>query len=458
MNKNAKVSLAIVTFGSFFGILSSTLMSTALPSIMKTFSITTSMGQWLTNGYILVNAIMIPTSAFLLKKFSFKNLYLFFSIIFLLGTIFGALSHEYIFLITGRMIQAIGAGVMMPLVNVMAMNSADRHNQGKIMGIIGLAFNFAPVIGPTLSGFILSVLSWRYLFILVIPFTAIDIILSITFLQSNHQETKLKFNTKGLILSSLGLLFLLYGLSNIGTANFITFNIGGSSLIGLVILILFVLTQRNDESPFINLSIFNYKQYNVAVIINMILMVTMYSNAIIIPILVQNVMHYSALQSGLVVMPGAMFTAIMSPISGRLYDRFGVKRLVISGLIIDCIGTGLQSFTTLSTSILVVTLGQTIRQMGLCQVLIPIQTQALASIPHEILPDGVATYNTLRQVAASFGTALLVGIISMSTRANPSNYLNSELIGIKIGFVVSLGMIIVCLIMTRWLVSRTSTN
>ncbi|WP_334330093.1 DHA2 family efflux MFS transporter permease subunit [Companilactobacillus sp. HBUAS59699] len=456
MNKRAKLSLAIVTIGSFFGVLSSTLMSTALPSIMKTFSITTSMGQWLTNGYILVNAIMIPTSAFLLKKFSFKNLYLFFSTIFLLGTIFGALSQQYVFLITGRMIQAIGAGVMMPLVNVMAMNAADRQDQGKVMGIIGLAFNFAPVVGPTLSGFVLSVLSWRYLFILVIPFTAINILLSIVFLQNNHKETKLKFNTKGLILSSLGLLFLLYGLSNIGTTNFFTFDIGGSTLVGLIILTLFVLTQQHAESPFINFKIFNYKQYNVAVVINMILMVTMYSNSIIIPILVQNVMHYSALQSGLVVLPGATFTAIMSPISGRLYDRFGVRRLVISGLIVDCIGTGLQSFTTLSTSILVVTLGQTIRQMGLCQVLIPIQTQALSSIPHDILPDGVATYNTLRQVAASFGTALLVGIISMSTRAHPGNYLVSELVGIKVGFVVSLGMIIVCLIMTHWLVSKNN--
>ncbi|APX72222.1 DHA2 family efflux MFS transporter permease subunit [Companilactobacillus allii] len=458
MNKRTKLSLAIITIGSFFGVLSSTLMSTALPSIMKTFSITTSMGQWLTNGYILVNALMIPTSAYLLKKFSFKKLYLFFSTIFLLGTIFGALSQQYVFLITGRMIQAIGAGVMMPLVNVSAMNSATRHNQGKIMGIIGLAFNFAPVIGPTMSGFVLSVLSWRYLFILVIPFTAINIILSIIFLTNDHQETKLKFNTKGLILSSLGLLFLLYGLSNIGTTDFLTFNIGGATLIGIVILVLFVLTQRHDESPFINFKIFNYKQYNIAVIINMILMVTMYSNSIIIPILVQNVMHYSALQSGLVVLPGATFTAIMSPISGRLYDRFGVKRLVISGLIIDCIGTGLQSFTTLSTPILIVTLGQTIRQMGLCQVLIPIQTQALASIPNKILPDGVATYNTLRQVAASFGTALLVGIISMSTRANPGNYLASELAGIKIGFVVSLLMIVVCLVMTHWLVSRNAVE
>ncbi|WP_125567653.1 DHA2 family efflux MFS transporter permease subunit [Companilactobacillus insicii] len=456
MNKKPKLSLAIVTIGSFFGILSSTLMSTALPSIMKTFSITTSMGQWLTNGYILVNAIMIPTSAFLLKKFSFKNLYIFFSTIFLLGTIFGALSQQYIFLITGRMIQAIGAGVMMPLVNVMAMNSADRQNQGKIMGIIGLAFNFAPVVGPTLSGFVLSVLSWRYLFILVIAFTAINIVLSFIFLENSHKETKLKFNTTGLILSSLGLLFLLYGLSNIGTTDLFTFSIGGSTVIGLIILILFVLTQKHSESPFINLKIFNYRQYNVAVVINMILMVTMYSNSIIIPILVQNVMHYSALQSGLVVLPGATFTAIMSPISGRLYDKFGVKRLVISGLIVDCLGTGLQSFTTLSTSILVVTLGQTIRQMGLCQVLIPIQTQALSSIPHEVLPDGVATYNTLRQVAASFGTALLVGIISMFTRANPNNYLISELVGIKVGFVVSLGMIIVCLIMTHWLVSKNA--
>lgn len=456
MSKETKLSLWIVTIGSFFGVLSSTLMSTALPSIMTTFGITASSGQWLTNGYIMVNAIMIPTSAFLMKRFSFRKLYLLFSIIFLLGTIFGAFAQQYVLLIIGRMIQAIGAGVMMPLVNVLAMSEASKKSRGAIMGIIGLAFNFAPVVGPTLSGFILSQFSWRFLFIFVIPFTAINIILAIMYLPGLSKKQEVSFNTLGLILSSFGLLFLLFGLSNIGTTKALSFHVIGAIIIGLIILVIFVFTQTRAHSPFINLKVFRRQQYDVATVINMLLMITMYGNTIIIPLLVQNVMHYSALVSGLVILPGATSTAILSPISGRLYDRFGIKRLVVIGLTIDVIGTTMQSFVTKDTSILTVTFGQFVRQLGLVLVLIPIQTHALSSVPSMMISDAVALFNTLRQVAASVGTAILVGIISVTENLTPGHHLVGELSGIKVGFVVSIGMILLCLVMTIWLKSENS--
>ncbi|WP_300561452.1 MDR family MFS transporter [Companilactobacillus sp.] len=458
MKKEMRVSLFIVLFGSFFGVLSSTMMTTALPSVMRVFHVSYSSAQWLTNGYMLANALMIPTSAFLMKKFSFKNLFLTFSTIFFIGSLIGTVANQYLILIAGRMIQAVGAGVMIPLVNVIAMRAADAKHRGSVMGIIGVVFNFSPIVGPTVSGFILDSLSWRYLFSLTMPFTLISIILAIIFMPKVKHETELTFNVKGLITASFGLLCLLWAFSNIGEYNVISFNIGGLFILGLFFGWLFLKTQGHSKNPFINLKVFEHSQFNIANILNMILMVTMYGNTILLPILVQNVMHKSALISGLVLFPGALVTFIMSPISGKLFDKYPVKNLVLIGITIDCIGTFLQVLINKDTSIWTVTLGQTIRQFGLVLVLIPIQTQALSYLPAELIPDGVALYNTLRQVAASFGTALLIAIITVSNQHENIHTISGELVGIKIGFAACLTLLLCCFIFIRKLYTKISAN
>ncbi len=457
MKKSMRVSLFIVLFGSFFGVLSSTMMTTALPSIMRVFHISYSSAQWLTNGYMLANALMIPTSAFLMKKFSFKSLFLTFSTIFLLGSLIGTIADQYLVLIIGRMVQAIGAGVMIPLVNVIAMRAADKKHRGSVMGIIGVVFNFSPIIGPTVSGFILDSLSWRYLFSLTMPFTLLSIILAIFFMPKVEHKTELIFNVKGLLTASFGLLCLLWAFSNIGEYNFVSFNILGLLILGSFFAFLFMKTQRHSQNPFINLNVFKHTQFNVANILNMILMVTMYGNTILLPILVQNVMHRSALISGLVLLPGAMVTFIMSPISGKMFDKYPVRNLVLIGITIDCIGTFLQVMINKNTSILTITLGQTIRQFGLVLVLIPIQTQALSFLPMDLVPDGVALYNTLRQVAASFGTALLIAIITISNQHENVGTITGELVGIKLGFLSCLLLLFCCFIFIRKLYTRDRT-
>lgn len=456
MKKGMRVTLFIVLFGSFFGVLSSTMMTTALPSVMRVFHVSYSSAQWLTNGYMLANALMIPTSAYLMKKFSFKNLFLTFSIIFFVGSLIGATADRYLILIAGRMIQAIGAGVMIPLVNVIAMRAADKKHRGAVMGIIGVVFNFSPIVGPTVSGVILDSLSWRYLFSLTIPFTLLSIILAIIIMPKIKHKTELTFNVKGLVTASFGLLSLLWGFSNIGEYDFPSFNILGLLIIGVLFAWLFIRSQAGSKNPFINLNVFQHVQFNVASILNMILMVTMYGNTILLPILVQNVMHKSALISGLVLLPGAMVTFFMSPISGKLFDKYPVKNLVMIGITIDCIGTFLHILINHNTSILTITLGQTIRQFGLVLVLIPIQTQALTFLPADLLPDGVAMYNTLRQVAASFGTALLIAVITISNQHENVGTITGELVGIKLGFGVCLLLLMTCFIFIRKLYTTKS--
>lgn len=306
MSRKNSFILIIMIIGTFFGVMCSTMTNLALPTFMKVFNISSSRVQWVSNGYLLVNAIMIPVSAYLIKRYSYKLLFVSFTALFGVGTLFGACASNFTLLVIGRMIQAMGTGIMMPLVNVMAMVYASKGQQGKVMGLVGLAFNFSPIIGPSVAGLILDNFNWRYLFILILPFTVLTLILSFIFMPNIAKIEKLKFNYWGLISCSLGLWFLLDSFSNFGSSDFLSFRVLGSMIIGLIFLISFVITQWPSKNPFVNLHVFSNKQFKIATIVNCLLVSTMYGNTILIPLLVQDVMHQSALVTGLVILPGAI--------------------------------------------------------------------------------------------------------------------------------------------------------
>lgn len=364
-NKRISRSLIVMVFGTFFGILCSTLMNTGLPQLMTAFHISEAQVQWVTNGYMLVNALMIPVSAYLIKRFLFRNLYILATLIFLAGTLLGALCHAFILVIVARMIQAVGAGMMMPLVNVLAIRYAEPAKKGAIMGIIGLAFNFSPIIGPTVSGVILDYLSWRYLFIIIIPFILITLVASLIILPKIPHNESPHFDSRGFVLVSIGLWCILMGLSNISTASFLSWQVGGLLLIGVGFSLIFVKSQLGHADPLINLHVFNHGQFVTATLVNMLIVATMYGNTILLPLLIQTIQHRSALVSGLVILPGALLTGTLSRLSGRLYDRISVKRLVAIGLSIDCAGTLLQALIGTSSSPVILAIFQAVRQLGL---------------------------------------------------------------------------------------------
>lgn len=455
--KNQRIShaLVIMVFGTFFGLLCSTLMNIALPTFMNVFHISEAQVQWVTNGYMLVNALMIPVSSFLIKRFPFKNLFIIFSGIFLLGTIIGAIAWSFNLVVIARMIQALGAGMMMPLVNVLAIRYAKPGKKGQIMGIIGLAFNCAPILGPAISGFLLHFFSWRYLFLLIIPFAVITLLLSFFLLPKIPHNEHPRFNTLALILITGGLWSLLMGLSNVSNNHLLSFNVAGYVLIGLAFLLLFFLNQRHSSRQLINFGIFSHKQFVFATVINMLITSTMYGNAILIPLLVQIVLGKSTVVSAIAVLPGAILTGLLSTTSGRFYDIYPIKILVGTGLIIDIIGTIGQAAIGARSSVLMITLFQTVRQFGLVTMLIPLQTQALSLLPNEIVPDAVATFNTLRQIAAAFGTALIVSIVGIVNHLahNPSSHL-----GIQAGFLLCLCLLLTSLYLSTKLYHKISSQ
>lgn len=453
-SKASKQVLAILMVGCFIGFLNQTLMNTALPDVMAEFKITPALGQWLTNGYMLVNGIMVPLTAFLIQRFTTRQLYLSALIIFGSGTLLAGLAPNYPTLIAGRMIQAMGGGIFGPLMNVVIMNLFPVDRRGRAMGVIGLALNFAPTLGPTISGWIVTYLSWRYLFFMVAPLVAIDLILACYFLHNIGEQRFLRFDFIGVVLSSLGLGALLVGFSNAGAGSWTAFNVWGYILIGLIITLVFIYQQTHAKITLINFNVFKYRQFNIAVLINVVLMIALYGGAILLPLYMQVVRGHSAFLSGLVLLPGALVTALLSPVSGSLYDKYGARNLALIGLLINAVGTLALGIMNFNTGIWYIMLWQTIRQVGLVIVIMPVQTEAFSALPLKLVPDGSAAFTTIRQLAASFGTALLVTVMALV--ANQLTYqghtnISSQLSGIQVTYGLAMGLVLIAALLTRLL-------
>ena len=416
LSRKRKFILSIMILGTFFGIMCSTMMNIALPTLMKDFNLSSARVQWVSNGYMLVNALMIPVSAYLIKKYCYRNLFIIFTAIFGIGTIIGAIAPTFQVIVLGRMIQAIG-------------------------------FNFSPIIGPSVAGLILDFFSWRYLFILVLPFIAITLILS--WIEMPHLATKEnpQFNVTGLITCSISLWFLLNVFSNFGSLPFLSFGVAGALFIGLLFLIIFVGTQWHSKHPYVNLRIFRHTQFTLAIMVNCLLVSTMYGNTILLPLLVQNVMHQSAFVSGLVILPGALSTGLLSPISGRLFDKYPIRWMVTYGLIVDLIGTAMQAFIGVHSGAIFAAFWQWVRQFGIVMLLIPLQTEALAILPKNQLPDGVAMFNTTRQVAASFGMAFVVAMVNLTDN---HYHVGTSAVGIQVGFITCFAILCFALVIAQF--------
>lgn len=421
--------LIVMLMGAFVTILNQTLMNVALPSIMKDFGITASQGQWLSTGFMLVNGVMIPTTAFLIERFTTRQLYLFAMITFAIGTLIGGFAQNYPMLIAGRMIQAVGAGVVMPLLTVVVLNLFPIERRGRAMGLIGLAMNFAPAIGPTLSGWIVQQFDWRNLFLLIVPFAILDIIVAIFLLRNVGKRTFPKLDVWGVIFSTIGFGSLLLGFSNAGDHEWLTMKVLGFILLGLAVLTVFIIYEGGKKAPLLNFKVFKNPTFTLTTVISFFVMMGLFGGMLLLPIYLQNVRGFSPLDSGLVLLPGALMTAVLSPVTGMMFDRFGAKYLSLIGLIIMTVSTFMFTNMDETTTLTYIVIVQTIRASGMAMVMMPLQTAALNALPLSLASHGSAMFNTMRQVAGSIGTAALITVMSKSAASFGKSLPASEMIG-----------------------------
>ncbi|RFU61763.1 DHA2 family efflux MFS transporter permease subunit [Peribacillus glennii] len=407
--------LAVLMIGAFIAFLNNTLLNIALPSIMKDLDVVASTVQWLTTGFMLVNGILIPTTAFLIQKYSVRRLFLVAMGLFTVGTIIAGIAHTFPILLAGRMVQASGTAIMMPLLMNVMLVSFPIEKRGTAMGIFGLILMSAPAIGPTLSGWIVEHYDWRMLFHFVTPIAAVIFLSGVLLLKDKKEKVDIRLETFSLLLSSVGFGGLLYGFSSAGNRGWDSPHVFLALIAGAIALVWFILRQLRQESPMLNFRIFKYPMFSLSSAITMVLNMAMFSGMLLLPIYVQTIRGISPFDAGLMLLPGAILMSLMSPITGRLFDKFGGRILAIVGLAITTITTYYLSTLTFDTTYTYLMILHAIRMLGISMVMMPVSTNGLNQLPARFYPHGTAMNNTLNQVSGAIGTALLVTVMSNRT-------------------------------------------
>ena len=410
--------IAILFIGAFVAFLNNTLLNVALPSIMKDFDVEASTVQWLATGYMLITGILVPASAFLITRFKNKTLFVTSMFIFVIGTALAIWSPTFAVLLTARMVQAVGAAVMGPLLMNVMLVSFPVEKRGTALGIFGLVMIMAPAIGPTLSGFLVEHFSWHYLFIVILPFAVIALLLAI-FKFDNIMETRhVTIDILSVILSTIGFGGLLYGFSTASSAGWDAFKVWGTIAIGAIGLIVFVVRQIKLEKPLLSLETYKSPMFALSSAISVVNAMALFSGMILIPLYVQNVRGIEPLDAGLMLLPGALIMGIMSPITGKLFDKIGPRPLAVVGMTIIIVTTYFFTQLELTTTYVHLILIYSIRMLGISLVMMPIMTNGLNSLPQRLNPHGTAINNTLQQVAGAIGSAVMITI--MTNRAKSS--------------------------------------
>ncbi|WP_404331829.1 MDR family MFS transporter [Mesobacillus maritimus] len=404
--------VALLLAGTFIAILNQTLMITAIPPIMEEMNITANSAQWLTTIFMLVNGIMIPVSAFLLERFTTRQLFITAMSVFALGTLVAGLAPNFGVLLLGRVIQSSGAGVMLPLMQTVFFMIFPVHKRGAAMGLVGLVISFAPAIGPALSGWVTEHYSWRVLFYIIFPIALIDIIIASKVLKNVTEVSRPKVDVFSIMLSSLGFGGLLFGFTSAGNTGWLAPVTLLSLAVGAISLLVFILRQFRLAHPMLEFRVFKQSLFPQAIVIGMITFMGLIGVETIIPLFMQNMREFTAFEAGLALLPGALITGLLSPITGRVFDRIGARWLVITGLTIMTGASFLYINLGPTTSFTYITIVYSLRMFGMSMVMMPVSTAALNRLPKHLIAHGAAMDNTLKMVAASVGTAVLVTVMT----------------------------------------------
>ncbi len=436
-NINRVPLMIVLISGAFIAILNQTLLGTALPHIMRDLEIDAATAQWLQSIFMLVNGIMIPVTAFLIERFTTRALFLTAMGSFAIGTLVAGLAPGFTILMVGRILQAAGAGIMMPLMQTIMFLVFPVEKRGSAMGMFGLVIAFAPAIGPTLSGWLVEHFPWRSLFFVVLPIAIIDIIVAYKILVNVTKQTFPRVDITSIILSTLGFGGLLYGFSMAGDINhgWLSPMVYIPLIVGAITLFFFIRRQLRLKKPILEFRIFKYNMFTLTTAIGMVSFLSMIGGAIILPIMMQDYLGFSAFESGLALLPGAVLMGLMNPVTGRLFDKYGGRWLAVIGLGLLSGTTFLFSILTTETTFLYITIVNAFRMFGIAMVMMPVTTAGLNQLPANLIPHGTAMNNTMRQMSGAIGTALLVSI--MMNQALPSEGLSGMIFGVNVSFFVA---------------------
>ncbi|RJT87107.1 DHA2 family efflux MFS transporter permease subunit [Cryobacterium melibiosiphilum] len=386
-------------------------MGVALPHLMTDLSITATAAQWLTTAFMLTMAVVIPITGFLLQRFNTRPVFMAAMALFSAGTLIAAIAPGFEVLLVGRIVQATGTAIMMPLLMTTVMTLVPASSRGKTMGNISIVISVAPAIGPTISGIILSVLDWRWMFILVLPIALGALALGAARIKNVSTPRAVPLDVFSVVLSAFGFGGFVYGLSNLSSssAGWLPLGVGVVALAGFVLRQLFL--QRTDRA-LLDLRTFTSRTFTTVVLMLSVSMMALFGTIILLPIYMQTVLGLDALATGLLLLPGGLTMGILAPFVGRIFDRFGPTVLLVPGTIVVSAALWSMTLMTERTEPWMLLIAHVAMSAGLAFIFTPLFTSGLGSLRPSLYSHGSAVVGTVQQLAGAIGTALFIAVMS----------------------------------------------
>ncbi|EKF85077.1 MDR family MFS transporter [Methanobacterium formicicum] len=415
--------LILLLVGGFMSMLNETALNIAFPHIMGQFNISAGTVQWLTTVYVYVSGIVFLISAFLIERFSTRKLFTASMGFLIAGTIVACFSTNFPILFVGRVIQAIGTGILVPLIFNTVLILIPPEKRGATMGMVTLVVMFAPTIAPVLMGFLMGYMDWHWFFVMVLVFFVAIAIAGIAFLKNVTEVGHPKLDLLSVILAAIGFGGVVISLSGMGE-NGLSPNVSIPLIVGMVSLILFAIRQLTMKEPMLDLRTFKYPSFTIGIVITMVNVMVIFAMVVILPIYLQSALGVTSFIASLILLPGSILNSILSLVSGRIYDGHGPKIVISSGLAIMCISMVMLSFLSVSTLLMVIVLILVCFFIGTSLVMAPNQTHTLGTLPPKYYASGSAIMTALQQMGGAIGSALFVSFMSFGQNSYLQNLTN----------------------------------
>lgn len=405
---------ALVTIGAALGNLSQTGVNTMLPAIMAEFGVEVDVGQWLTTGYMLVLGVAVPVATYLMRRFDDRSYAALGFGLFAVGSLIDLVAPEFVTMLVGRVLQAIAVGLIVPKMQAIAMTKFPPGKQATAMGIAGIALGFAPNIGPTVGGAMDYSFGWRSFFVLMLAITALLVVLTLLLVKPGEvPDTSARFETVSFIYSTLGFGGVLLGLSQASSYGIASLWVWAPIIVGAVFLVLFVRRQRVVDQPLMDLRIFESRVFVGGLLASLFVFACFMGVTLVIPLYVINVLGGTSLDAGLIIFPSTITALIVNPLSGVMADKTSPRLTTLIFGTFLVVGSASFVFIGEDTPMWLLAVWQTVRSIGVSGLIGPLVTFALSGLNGPLLPHGSSAQVIGRQVAATFGTAIMVLLMTM---------------------------------------------
>ncbi len=443
------ILFAIVVLATALGSMTQTVMNSMLSAVDAEFAIDAATGQWLTTIYMLVLGVTVPVVTFLSHKLSIKNLTYLALVIFLAGAAVSWAAPTFSVLVAGRVLQAIGSGITLPLLQAIAMTRFPPGQNATAMGIAGIAMGFAPNIGPLIGGALVDTTGWRSFFVMLAVALAALVVATALFVRTEKNPVRpATLDVLSLLLSTAGFGGLLLGFSNAASLPLTSPLVWGSVIVGGALLFAFVMRQKRVADPLISMDIFASKRYRASFVAQNVLFASFMGITLVAPLFVQVVQGGSPLDAGIVFIPATIFALIVNPLAGLLADRIGVRPVVVCASLFLATGALMMAFLDENSPLWLVTLMQTVRGIGVSALIGPLNSWGMSQLPHRIMMDGSAFFAAVRQACASLGTAvmmLIIALLSVEAMATGTSVAFAYQMAFAFSAVCSLAVLVVAL-------------